>query len=172
MPLTLATVGQFFSYNLSAVGGSPPYAWTAPGDTLPEGMSLDSGGAITGVPIVSSTFSFPVRVTDASNRTDERIIELLVQTPSGNVGTRQLNLRGDPNEYVTHGFNYYYGDRSVGWAAYAYDNTGEGLVDEVRISFLGDGDFWSLDFSVAKIAREIVPGVYNNAQRAPFRKAK
>jgi hypothetical protein len=168
VPLSTATIGQFYSYNLSAAGGSPPYAWIVQGDGLPEGLSLDSSGAITGVPIVSSTHFFAVRVTDEANRTDDKILELRVQTPTGQAGIRQLTFAGDPNEWVTRGYNYYYGDKSVGWSAYASDNTGEGLVDEVRIVVPGDGEFWFLDFSVARIAGEIVPGMYSNAQRAPF----
>lgn len=62
-----ATVGQAYSAQLAATGGSPPYRWSlAGGAVLPGGLSLDAAGAISGTPTDLGTTSFTVQVLDAS----------------------------------------------------------------------------------------------------------
>lgn len=46
--LPAATVGQPYMAQLIAAGGTPPYTWSATG--LPPGLSISTGGTITGVP--------------------------------------------------------------------------------------------------------------------------
>ena len=51
---------------LVAVGGTPPYKWTANSGSLPTGLTLSSDGKVTGTPSVAGAFSFVVRVDDAA----------------------------------------------------------------------------------------------------------
>ena len=60
------TVGQAYTANLTATGGSAPYTWAANG--LPAGLSINpSTGAITGTPTTAATgVHIIVTVTDAT----------------------------------------------------------------------------------------------------------
>ena len=49
---------------LQAQGGATPYNWSATG--LPPGLSLSSGGVLTGIPSSQGTFSLTVNVTDSA----------------------------------------------------------------------------------------------------------
>jgi hypothetical protein len=64
--LTGGTVGSAYSFTLSASGGSTPYAWSLPSGTLPNGLSLSTGGTISGTPSLAGSFSFAVQVNDAA----------------------------------------------------------------------------------------------------------
>ncbi len=82
-PLTVATTSgslpqglvnsSYSSTQLNATGGFQPYtSWivVAPGTgTLPPGLSLSSGGLITGTPTTAGTYPFTVQVTDSATPT-------------------------------------------------------------------------------------------------------
>ena len=55
--------------SLSASGGTAPYTFAVTAGALPVGLSLSSGGALTGTPTVSGTFNFTVTATDSSTGT-------------------------------------------------------------------------------------------------------
>ena len=62
-----ATVNTAYSATLTATGGVPPYAFSlANGSSLPAGLALSSGGAISGTPTKAGGTSFSVDVTDSS----------------------------------------------------------------------------------------------------------
>ncbi len=65
-----ATEGQGISWNLTAAGGYPPFAWALVSGTLPTGLSLNSTGALTGLATEPGSFTFAVQVSDAWNQTD------------------------------------------------------------------------------------------------------
>jgi len=65
--LAAATVGQAYTAQLAATGGTPPYRWSlAGGAVLPGGLTLDASGAIAGTPTDVGTTSFTVQVLDAA----------------------------------------------------------------------------------------------------------
>ena len=68
-PLPQATVGQPYSRTLQVAGGRAPYVWALAESSgpLPPGLSLTSGGVISGVPTaaVNSNITFQVRSNDA-----------------------------------------------------------------------------------------------------------
>lgn len=51
---------------LSAAGGTGPYTWTLSSGALPAGVSLESDGAVTGLPMTPGTYVATVQVTDSS----------------------------------------------------------------------------------------------------------
>ncbi len=60
------TQNQAYSATLVASGGTTPYSWSLANNTnLPSGLSLSSGGQITGTPTVAGTTVFTVQVTDS-----------------------------------------------------------------------------------------------------------
>lgn len=59
--------GQPYNQTLQAGGGTPPLTWSlTAGSALPPGLSLSSGGAITGTPTTAGTFNFTVQAQDSS----------------------------------------------------------------------------------------------------------
>lgn len=80
-----ATVGQAYSAEVSATGGSPGYTWQVAGVTLPAGLSFDAGTVnsgtlrIAGTPTVgaqSRTFTLTVR--DTAGQTASREFTIAV----------------------------------------------------------------------------------------------
>ncbi len=63
---------------LVATGGKTPYTWAlAGGTTLPAGLTL-AAGAISGTPTTPGTYTFTVKVTDASGNTAQANLTLTV----------------------------------------------------------------------------------------------
>jgi hypothetical protein len=55
---------------LTATGGQSPYTWSlVSGSALPPGLSLSSGGVISGTPTASGTYVVSIQVTDGASRT-------------------------------------------------------------------------------------------------------
>jgi hypothetical protein len=77
---------------LSASGGKSPYTWVLASGPLPGGLTLTSGGVISGIPTTAGAFSFTVRVTDSAQATAEKIFAVTIfqigpdTLPSGIVG--------------------------------------------------------------------------------------
>jgi hypothetical protein len=66
-----ATIGSFYSQNLSISGGRPGYLWSMVSGSLPPQMSLSTTGTIAGTPGTLGTFTFKVQVTDSSSPTPQ-----------------------------------------------------------------------------------------------------
>jgi hypothetical protein len=69
------TVGQSYSYQLAASGGTAPYTWSEEGTAgkgvgtvFPLGLGLSSSGLISGTPMAPGTDFFGVIVTDATGQ--------------------------------------------------------------------------------------------------------
>jgi hypothetical protein len=57
----------FYSHQLTAEGGTPPYHWSVQVATLPDGLVLDQEtGVISGYPTMDKRFVFAIRVEDSS----------------------------------------------------------------------------------------------------------
>lgn len=64
--LTAANVASPYNMTLTASGGLAPYSFSISAGALPAGLSLSSGGVLSGTPTAGGTFNFSVRATDAS----------------------------------------------------------------------------------------------------------
>jgi len=73
--------GTAYSQTLTATGGTAPYTFTAPPGALPSGLTLTTGGALTGTPTVPNTYNFTVTVTDSKGCTGTRSYIVII---SGN----------------------------------------------------------------------------------------
>src|SRR6266576_526742 len=89
--------------NLTASGGTPPYAWsvTTAATSFPPGLTLSSTGQITGTPTAAATYNFTVQVKDLQNTMVTANLSILVnpgptlltitttssQLPTGTVST-------------------------------------------------------------------------------------
>lgn len=58
--------GSNYTTTLSAVGGTSLFTWTQAGGSLPNGLSLNSDGSITGKPSSIGIFTFTAQVVDSS----------------------------------------------------------------------------------------------------------
>jgi hypothetical protein len=61
------TVGQPDSFQLQATGGTEPYTFGISSGTLPQGLSFDSSGEITGTPQAAGETTVFFVVTDAES---------------------------------------------------------------------------------------------------------
>jgi hypothetical protein len=60
--------GSAYGATLQATGGTSPYLWTVVEGRLPTGLTLSSGGVVTGTPSGGSPTTVVVAATDASGR--------------------------------------------------------------------------------------------------------
>lgn len=70
MPFSVGTVGQTYPVSfLSALGGTGSYSWTVSSGSLPPGLTLNSNGSLSGVPLIAGTYAFVVQVRDSIGAT-------------------------------------------------------------------------------------------------------
>ena len=105
--LPTATMGVPYSAPVNATGGLPPYTWTA-GANLPTlGLSINpSTGVISGIPVVSETYTGGVGVTDSEGNpaTVTGSVTITIQTPPAAVSSTSLavsNANAAVGESVT-----------------------------------------------------------------------
>ena len=74
-----AIVGEAYSQSLSASGGSTPYTWKIVSGVLPNGLSFNSSGIISGTPTAASgPTAITFQVTDTTNSNAENAIPISV----------------------------------------------------------------------------------------------
>ena len=71
-------VGTSYNQTLTATGGTAPYSFAVSAGALPEGVTLSSGGALSGTPTTQASFSFTIRATDANGCFGEQAFTVLV----------------------------------------------------------------------------------------------
>lgn len=73
-PETLAggSIGAFYSESISASGGSGSYTFSITNGDLPPGLSMSSGGVLSGTPTAGGSFSFVVRALDSNECSGSR----------------------------------------------------------------------------------------------------
>ncbi|MGJ4728833.1 putative Ig domain-containing protein [Luteimonas sp. SDU101] len=83
-PASLASgaVGAAYGGNIVAAGGIGPYSYAVTAGALPAGMTLSSGGLLTGTPIVAGSYGFTVSATDANGQSGSQAYTLAIAAPS------------------------------------------------------------------------------------------
>lgn len=76
--LPAGVVGEAYSQGLSVAGGNSPFTWSLAGGSLPDGLSLNSTGTISGTPAASGTANFTVQVVDSDGDADTQSLSLTV----------------------------------------------------------------------------------------------
>src|SRR5271157_6612525 len=76
LPLVISTaalpasvINVPYSATLTSTGGVGPFTWAINAGTLPPGLSISTGGVISGTPTALGTSSFKVQVTDSQTPT-------------------------------------------------------------------------------------------------------
>jgi hypothetical protein len=95
--LTAATLGNSYSLQLAANGGTAPLTWALGGGTsLPDTLSLSGTGTITGTPSgAGGTFNFKVHVTDSGSpplTSPDVPLYIAVETPPISVALSQTSV--------------------------------------------------------------------------------
>lgn len=88
--LAIGQTGVSYNSSISASGGTPPYTFTLVNGSLPPGLTLFASGAITGVPSLSGSFNFTVRVNDTINAFVEQQITLTIASSGITIITQAL----------------------------------------------------------------------------------
>lgn len=65
--------GAWYSIQLVASGGKPTLTWSLTSGTLPTGLRLSAGGKVSGYPKATGTWTFTVKVADASTPANQAI---------------------------------------------------------------------------------------------------
>jgi phosphoesterase family protein/putative Ig domain-containing protein/carboxypeptidase family protein/Ig-like domain-containing protein len=81
------TVGQAYSAQLNATGGTSPYTWSISSGSLPPGLSLSPAGVISGTPTTAGSSTFTIVASDASSQTGTRNFTLTVASLTANAYT-------------------------------------------------------------------------------------
>ena len=80
---TSGTVGSYFQLNLVAHGGYVPYTWSAPASSLPQGLTLTSGGSLEGIPTNPGSYNFQATVTDGNGATAVANLYIYIEGTEG-----------------------------------------------------------------------------------------
>jgi hypothetical protein len=88
-PLLSGTVGQAYSTNFIATGGTAPYVWELASGALPTGLSLNTNGLLSGTPTVATNASFTVQVTDANDTYTSQAFSLVVLAPQPSIDIQE-----------------------------------------------------------------------------------
>lgn len=76
--LPRGSVGSPYSQNIGASGGQTPYTWAIQSGSLPEGLTLNQTGIISGTPERAVTTSFVLKLTDAVNTSVTSTLSLTI----------------------------------------------------------------------------------------------
>jgi hypothetical protein len=79
--LPTATVGVPMSVTLTASGGTAPYSWAVTQGSLPPGITLSTGGVLSGTPTLAGNFGFTIDAIDATACVGARDYSLTVLAP-------------------------------------------------------------------------------------------
>ena len=115
VPLTVsstlapATVGTYYTGNVTPAGGQPPYGWSLVSGSLPQGLTFDSStGAIVGTPTQSGSRHLTVSVADSSTPSQQVTATVTLKVaaePTLAVSTR-APVKGTVAQPYTAGIGY------------------------------------------------------------------
>ena len=88
--LTAAQFNQAYTTTITATGGTGPYSFLITSGGLPPGLTLSSGGALTGTPTASGTYNFALRVQDSTTAFSVFNLSLLVNPSTLGITTLTL----------------------------------------------------------------------------------
>jgi hypothetical protein len=129
LTLPAGAVGAFYSAQLGAIGGQPPYSWglAVASAGLPGGLSLDLAGLISGTPTNSKASTFRVEATDANYDTAYQVLSITINpalvlgSPSWQGNRFQMRLTGATGQNYTVQMSTNL--RSTNWTSIALTNS-------------------------------------------------
>jgi acid phosphatase len=88
------TVGQAYSTQMNATGGTSPYTWSTSPGSLPAGLTLSAAGVIGGTPTTAGSSTFTATVSDASSQTASSSFTLTVANLTATACTLYVSPSG------------------------------------------------------------------------------
>lgn len=76
------TVSAAYSQQLAASGGVAPYTWSVTSGSPPAGLTLSTGGTLSGTPTAAGSSTFTVQVTDSSSASATKQFNVTVNPAS------------------------------------------------------------------------------------------
>ncbi|WP_171904860.1 putative Ig domain-containing protein [Hoeflea olei] len=76
--MSAGEVGTAYTQTITASGGTAPYSYAVTAGSLPAGLTLSTGGVLSGTPTTAASASFTVTATDANNDTGDAAYTLQV----------------------------------------------------------------------------------------------
>ncbi len=76
--LPRGSVGTPYSQSMGASGGQTPYTWSIQSGSLPDGLTLNQSGVVSGTPERAVTTSFSLKLTDAVNASVTSTLSLTI----------------------------------------------------------------------------------------------
>ncbi|MBW7957020.1 MAG: SBBP repeat-containing protein [Deltaproteobacteria bacterium] len=131
------TVGVAYGETLAAVGGTAPYAWSTSGG-LPPGLTLSSGGTVSGIPAVDGIYGFTVAVTDSTSFVSSRTLSITINPGDTTPPTGSVSINGGAAST----------NSTVATLALSCVDTGSGCS---QMRFSNDGSSWSAWESFATV---------------------
>ncbi|SDE73625.1 putative Ig domain-containing protein [Terriglobus roseus] len=130
LPLTLplAIVGTTYSTSLLARYGTSPYTYAVTSGAPPTGLTLSSGGALTGNPTGTGTYAFQITLTDS-----ETPAKTATQSFSLNSSTR-LQVASTVSVQIARGASFTSRLLSGGTAPYSFSIASGTLPDSVALN--------------------------------------
>ena len=112
--LPAAAVGSSYNFQFTASGGQGAIRFTQqPGTFLPQGLSMDSAGRLTGTPVAPGTSTVGICAGDDTSRTVCRVVTLVVNPP----GTTESPVLGNWAGNITVNTGCFPGlPRTVTWS--------------------------------------------------------
>ena len=83
-PATLPNpvVATAYSQAITASGGAGPYTYAITAGSLPAGLTLSSGGTLSGTATAGGTFNFTIKATDANGFSSSGVYAIVVGSPT------------------------------------------------------------------------------------------
>lgn len=79
--LTAGTQAVAYTFTMTGTGGTGPYTWTATG--VPAGLSLSTGGVLSGTPTVNGSFPIVFTLTDSTPTSVNKTLTLTLAAAPG-----------------------------------------------------------------------------------------
>ena len=86
-PTATAKVGTAYSYTFVASGSPTPITFSVASGSLPTGLSLSTGGVLSGTPSAAGSFSFTVKATNGSTSATSSTLTILLTPTIATTGT-------------------------------------------------------------------------------------
>jgi hypothetical protein len=141
--LPAAQQNTAYTYQLTALGGTPPYTWSVdPSTPLPSGLTLSPTGLLSGTPTGLSNTNPNFTVTDSASHTTSQIFNLIVNPAPGTIpdGTYAFVFSGLSTKEAAGGTSGFGGDILNGIFTLKSGTVVSGFYDE-NYNFNGDGAY-------------------------------
>ena len=117
--LPSVVTGIAYAQQLSASGGTAPYAWSLAAGSVPAGLTLAADGTLSGTPSAAGSSNFTVRVTDTAGALVERSFTFIVSAPVPLTWDADFSTGGQQNgagTWAAGGSNWIAGGSNTAWA--------------------------------------------------------